>query len=260
MKLFKGCEKILIVDGQTNINPPGWNVYNLHREKDHYCWADAINKGISLSRNDIIFYLDCDRIPPEEFFKAGVNILQDKDSFVYPEKLSNLKTECTSVDLIRKLSHNPNSFLLLPEIRTTNPLNIGKKTPFSGCVGFNKNTYIRSGGVDPMYIGWGFPDTDILMSATRKGVDFETVPGTEIHQKHSYSIPLVIHTLHNIWNMNLFIAKWKLPQSLLHNKMANWLHTDARHLECMAILESSTSLTEFISKFNNEQNNTSNLR
>jgi hypothetical protein len=260
IKLFKDCEKILIVDGQTNINPPGWNVCSLPRQQDHYCWADSINKGISLAKNDIVFYLDCDRIPPVYFFQSGVRVLQDNDCFVYPEELSNLKTECTSVEVIRRLSHNPDSFLLLPETRTTNPLNIGKKTPFSGCVGFNKSTYLRTGGVDPIYKGWGFPDTDILMSATLKGVTFETIPGMEIHQRHSYSVSPVELTLHNIWNMSLFISKWKLPRDLLYNKTTSWLHTDKRHAECIAILESSSSLTEFISKFNNEQDNTPDLR
>lgn len=252
VKLFKDCEKILIVDGQTNVNPPGWNVYSLPRKQDHYCWADSINKGISLAKSDIVFYLDCDRIPPVNFFYSGVRILQDKDCFVYPEKLSNLKIESTSPELIRRLSYNPDSFLLLPEERTTNPLNIGKKTPFSGCVGFNKSTYIKTGGIDPIYKGWGFPDTDILMSATQKGMTFETIPGVEIHQRHSYSVSSTEFTLHNIWNMSLFISKWKLPQDLLYNKISSWLHHDKRYLECITILKSSSSLTEFVSKFNNE--------
>lgn len=246
MPMFDQADRILLVDGVCDFDYPEWKIVNYSRSDDYYCWADAINLGIESCNTDILFYLDCDRIPDVDFFLNGLNVLRNNNAFIYTEHLYNLKVNGISKKYIRKLQSTSDSFLLTPDHRSLNPVDIGKKNPFSGCVGFSKDLYYNTPGFDSRYKGWGCPDTDMFMSCVEAGCDFISIQGNELHLAHDYNVDNYTHVLHNIWNINQLVSKWKLNRIILVIKVNNMLKTKTRVNKCLNIINQSESLDHFI--------------
>ena len=64
MEGYEECEVVLAVDGPINIRPPGWNVIRIKRPGTYYCWATALNTAVEHCQNEVIWYIDSDRVVP----------------------------------------------------------------------------------------------------------------------------------------------------------------------------------------------------
>jgi hypothetical protein len=210
---YVDCEKILVVDGKTNIRPPGWHVLEVEREGEYYCWANTLNAGVDHATTECVFYFDSDRILPVDYFEKALPLA--RDGFVFPQKLFWVQDFKANATALRSLCEHPDQSKLIPDHRVMDPLMIGQKNPFSGCVGFSKKVFLETGGFDPRFKGWGYPDYDFFMNVTRRGLKLVPLNVVELHQRHEYSINRQLVFKHNFWNLNQYVQKWNLPIRLL---------------------------------------------
>lgn len=209
---FFQCQKIICVDGKTNATIPDFDTVEVpRREHGFYCWADCWAAAITAAKFDIILYIDSDRIIPVEFLMKCREIASE-NTFVFPKRLYQLKFD-VPIALLRSLRDNPkDSNDVYADHRVFNdPIAaIRKKNPMSGCVSFTKETFWRSGGLDPSFCGWGYPDTDYFMTTFKQGCKFIAVDCDELHLHHNYQPGVLQYRLMNLYNGVLFCKKWDL--------------------------------------------------
>ncbi len=209
---YKDAQKILCVDGVSNIHPDGWEVIEIPRRDGFFCWADSVNAGVNLAAHSTVMYCDSDRVVPIDFFARAAKIVAEQPrAFVYPKYLYSVQQDA-SAEVLRAMRDNPDKFqaVLLPDHRQKNPLVLRCKNPMAGGVAFSKDVFLGLGGFDPRYVGWGYVDYDFLMTATRAGIPFVETQDKELHQKHPYAIGLRNVELHNLYNLRQYLEKWNL--------------------------------------------------
>ena len=214
---YKDAQKILCVDGTPNVHPEGWDVIEIPRRDGFFCWADAINTGVNLSVNSTVFYCDSDRVLPTDYFVRVVKIVAEQPrAFVYPKYLYSVQQDANA-EVLRAMRDNIDLFqaVLRPDHRQKNPLVLSCKNPMSGCVAFSKDVFQGLGGFDPRFVGWGYPDYDFLMTATRARIPFVETLDKELHQQHPYAIGLRNVELHNLYNLRQYLEKWGLSLNSL---------------------------------------------
>jgi len=239
---YDNAEKIIICDGKSNFTHPDWTVYEVNRTKNFYCWADTLNFGVKIAKNDIIIYMDSDRVLPLNFFELCCSNIES-NSFVYPKKLFKIKKDCNFEELktIRDNFENY-KYLLEDDHRHTNPYKqISGTNPFSGCVCFYREDFLKYGGFDDEFIGWGYPDSDFFMKTTKSGCKFISLDINELHQKHERNILTYEFALHNIFNLKKYCDKWSIETNEIYEKCE-------KHKIKINDLNSSKTLQEFLIK------------
>lgn len=225
-EVFNSCQKILVFDGKLKsiedhqLNVLDWEVAVPKRIDGLYCWSNAINEGIKRSNFDKILYLDGDRIVSSSFFSEIKNIKDNE--FLFPKNLYGFKNDMP-LEKIKEYKKNQTfcKKLMLKDYREfKNPDNsFGRKNPMSGCVAFTKKTYIRTGGFDQMYTGYGYADIDYFRKTYNLGCEFIPFDCVEYHLYHTYfpqSRELII--LNCFWNAVKYCKKWGLnpPSSVMN--------------------------------------------
>jgi hypothetical protein len=210
-KEFASCHKILCCDGKTNFKPNDFQTIEVERpESGFYCWANMWEAAINVAKYEKILYLDSDRILPINGLKQLVDAIDD-DCFVFPKKLFSIKEKC-DLKMIRNVRDDILSYqnLLLADHRvcTSAWAAVRKKNPMSGCVGFTKSGFLKSGGLDKSFQGWGYPDTDFFEKTYRMGFAFKGLEIEELHLHHNYEVKLREFKLMNLWNGVKFCKKW----------------------------------------------------
>jgi len=197
MDHFASCQKTLIVDGEPNVCPEQFEIVRVDRNKERYNWAKAWTAGVNASKNEIIVYLDCDRLLPKDYLSEIMRAIKnDPNCFAYTpnhfiiQKFpgDNILQEALSLhpDEVKK-KHYPG---VMFEPRFRRPTHFPGKNPMSGSVGFRKVTFEKTeemGLVDYYYEGHGaFFDSDFFLSTYKKGFNFFELPNlTELHFGHS---------------------------------------------------------------------------
>lgn len=247
--LFQDCQKIVCSDGPSNFKPDGFKIIEIMRSTQYYCWADTINTGVQNCSFEFIFYFDCDRIVPKTYFSQCLNTLKNENCFVFAKHLYSLRDDFSAHELNQIINDIKNhSNLLIEDHRVLDPCIIRKKNPFSGGVGFRKETFLKTGGFDPRFKGWGYPDTDFFYNTSKSGHKFLPVDFCELHQKHDYNINSYFEMrLHNLWNCRQYIEKWDLPKKDL-DQFRIELDVPSK------ILYRSNTLDEFLLKVFNKEN------
>lgn len=227
MELYSECQKILVVDGQCDLNLPDWLIVEVSRNDGKFCWANMWNSGVGAAHFDKIVYLDCDRLLPKSYLRLVNDCLED-DTFVFTSMHFNL-LEFLSPELCYEVLKGSKGRFLENEIsgkiqyepRAIWPVHGAGKNVMSGSTAFTKSTYRRLGGVDPWYCGHGaFADSDFHMTAYRAGCKFVDLGLTELHLPH-YKLtqngdPI---SWQKLWKLSLrnfiyYCWKWDLNISL----------------------------------------------
>lgn len=239
---YTDCEKILCVDGLLKGQPPtGFQVCEIERDGPYFCWAKSLYAGISAASNPVVFYVDADRIVQRSFLQRSLAVLRTFDGFVFPDQLYSVKCDW-NVKRLRELRDRPvDGYLeLYADHRVLDPTILGRKNPFSGCVGFWKKTFLQYGGFDRRFIGWGYPDYDFFMQVYRDDREklFPLPDSVELHQKHDYLVSKRELELHNLWNCRVYVEKWKIKTDYLENCRKSLRVSDA--------LYTAESLDEFL--------------
>jgi hypothetical protein len=193
MEGFADCQKILVVDGQTNIRPEGWEVIEVPRPLGVFNWASMWEAGVDASTNENIIYLDSDRILPLDYLTKVEEVLKDNvvlfcgslfnfKEYHDPEEILDIQQTMT-LDKIRD-DWATYKVLFDYDPRWRLPLNGPGKGPCSGNTAFTKTTFKRSGGVDPWFEGHGaYADTDYHKQLHEMGVEFIDMDVPELHLK-----------------------------------------------------------------------------
>ncbi|MCK9458354.1 MAG: glycosyltransferase family 2 protein [Proteobacteria bacterium] len=218
------CEKILCVDGQTDIHPEGWRVLEIERRGKFYRLGEALNAAIEASSGNHIWYLDSDRILPTNFLN-NASLIED-GLFIFPKYLFSFK-EDVDISSIRMVRDNPykHESLLVPDHRVENVDIVGHKNPFAGCVLFAKKTYWEYGGFSADFEAWGYKDYDFWRKAIVCGGRFLPIDCVELHQKHNLSDQR-LYDLSNVWSYYYYCSKWKLPIDPKIRVYAGHLHPE----------------------------------
>tara|TARA_Y100000034_G_scaffold72508_1_gene87405 strand:- start:119 stop:934 length:816 start_codon:yes stop_codon:yes gene_type:complete len=213
------AQKILLVDGQTNIHPPGWQVEELPRsDENFYNCSETWNKGVELANNDKIWVLESDRIVPINWLLSALSKMDIE--FLFPSLLYSLNASYP-LEILKEIRDNPSAHenKLTPDHRVTHPDNgVSRKNPMSGCVLFTKKTFELMGGFDEDYMQAGYHDLDAFRSAHNKGIGFRSIAGRELHQKHGYVGGTRLFRLVNLWNAVHYHDKWNIE---LHPNIIN---------------------------------------
>lgn len=239
---YAEAEKILCLDGQ-GWTPSEFKICNIERTNDFFCWAASLNTGVSAASNEMVLYMDCDRIIPTNFLLQAESMLRENPkSFVYLKNLFNLKRD-ENVENIKMIRDNVEKFrdVLKPDHRQNNPEIFSRKNAMSGCVAFCKSHFMNLGGFDERFVGWGYPDYDFLMKALKSNSELISINASELHQKHQYTADHREFTLHNLYNMNQYVCKWDLNNHIIKQTCKS---CDVDFKE----LRSSTSLQKFLFK------------
>ncbi len=202
------CQKILVTDGAADVAPDGYDVREVHRSGNHYCWSDAWAAGVGAAVHDRILYLDCDRILPKRYLWFISESLTDFE-IVYPRTLVNF-TRPVSDDVFA----NQEDLLaekVLTETITGDYHKLPCRGPMSGCSAFTKRTYAHLGPLDRTYQAWGYPDVEYQEVAKRNGCIFRPVDAVVHHLHHGRELPMPTFIRVNAWNGVRFFRKWKLP-------------------------------------------------
>jgi hypothetical protein len=201
---YAHCQKILCVDGYCDISVPNFDVICVKRNKDFFNWSSMWNASISISKFDNILYLDSDRILPKNYLTKVVSRLED-DKFIYSKVLVRLN-KFYELETVKQVRDNPNKHRNLWDVdfRLPHPpslavLSLGKN-PMSGNTAFTKATWVKTGGIDAGFEGWGFPDTEYYLRTWKMGMKFETIDCVELHLHHGYAVDTKILQLMNLWN------------------------------------------------------------
>ncbi len=230
MELYADCQKILVVDGRFQKYLPDWDIVEVPRLNNKFCWGRMWDAGVLNSRFDRVLYLDSDRLLPQSFLKATLEKMTP-DSFIFTslhfQMLKKLKLE----DCIRLLEMSDLSQLLTDasttgslrfEPRVKEPVHGSSKNVMSGSTGFFKQTYIELGGVDHWYCGHGaFADSDFHYTSARNGCRFVDLQLPELHFPHEKldSDNQALSQM-DLWKASLdnfvyYCHKWSVPQAIL---------------------------------------------
>lgn len=206
---YKQAQKILIVDGKSNIFPENWEVFEI--EKQGYLhWKMAWSIAVTAMKYDIFWYLESDRIVSNNYLELVLSQFEEKTIY-YPKNLYSLAEDVNIVQLKRLREYQKPKNLLIEDQRETIPKMEFKRNPISGNVLMGKKSYLESGGMDEKFYGWGFFDWDYFKTTYDLGFKFVQIDSIELHQKHAYAANK--HNFNNINLCNAFIYanKWNFP-------------------------------------------------
>lgn len=229
MELYDSCQKTLVVDSRTNYVPDEWQLLQVPRLFNKFCWGRMWDAGVHSARYEKIVYLDSDRMLPKDYLKIVKSKLKDQ-MFMFTSKHFHVISD-TDINVCKKLVEKEEieSSLLLPEYigrfkyetRHQYPFHGSGKNVMSGSVAFTKSTYERLGGVDHWYCGHGaFADSDFHMQASVGGCEFLDLYIPELHYPHekldNKNSIINKNDLHlmSLDNFIYYCDKWKLPMSL----------------------------------------------
>ncbi|WP_244173593.1 galactosyltransferase-related protein [Caballeronia temeraria] len=152
--------------------------------------ARLVNLGALMAKSPIICLHDADMIANPRFLKIAVNALMDDDkSDVLCPFMRVLNV---SGNLRQSFIESGNIDELTPFLESDLPDDINLmylNTPGAINV-FRRADFIRIGGLDPSFIGWGGEDDDLLLRATRLGLRWHSLGGDSaalFHLNHDSS-------------------------------------------------------------------------
>lgn len=166
------------------------------------------NFGVRHACSDEIVVLESDRILPLGYFRNVITRLRP-GIMVTTKKILKLK-EAVSDEHIRTGQYAAFSD---DRSETNKP---GSKNMWSGNTAFMKEDYLRAGGMDERYKGYGWADCDMTNAMTQAGVESVFRDETELHLWHppqTYGEGDQKQMYYD--NANLYCKKWNVP--LPHN-------------------------------------------
>lgn len=231
MQLYPQCQKTLVVDGKmSGVRPNDWQIIEVPRFDDKFCWGRMWDAGVTSANNEIVLYLDSDRMWPKNFLEEIIkNIEHDKFLFTSQHFLildHNMDVELCK-EFLRKAPEDETIMMsdkffgkLQYDPRWEKPLHGPGKNVMSGGTAFTKNTYYRVGPVDPWYCGHGaFADTDYHQQAARSNCKFHDLKIPELHCHHerlerNEPLNILEYRKKGLDNFIYYVKKWALPISL----------------------------------------------
>jgi len=168
------------------------------------------NIGVEQASGDILALLDSDRILPKSYFaKIGMDIRPNQ--IVTSEKLFLLLDDYTDEQIENE------QIEVMEDFRSIS--NEGRrKNLFAGNTVMLKEDYLKMGGYDESYIGYGYADSDMTLKAMSTGAEIIWTQDPELHLQHHCDVcwkdkmvPQNIFKIMTATNGFRFHRKWKMP-------------------------------------------------
>ncbi len=176
----------------------------------------ARNVGARAARFPALVFLDVDCVPAPDFVEKmtqpGVfsdGLFMGNPRYLRKALPENWQTE----DLVRNSELHPHRPVLGVPLRQEK--NYGMF--WSLCFAIHHRTFVRLGGFDERFQGYGAEDTDLAFRAEASEVPFHLVDAWVFHQQHPVYQPPLNHFSNIIQNARLFCTKWH------HWPMRGWL-------------------------------------
>ena len=225
MEHYEDCQKTILYDNRIDWVPEGWQALLVPRIDDKFCWANMWDAGVASANNEIIWYLDSDKILPPNYIE---HVARCQDGmFIFSTRHYMMLKEMSLQQCRQFTIGDPSDYLLGDEgghvryePRFKDMIHVPGKNSMSGNTAFTKSTYYHLGGVDPWYCGHGaFADTDfhtLAHLANCKFVDTEEAELHYIHEKRHESGVLSEMELRKltIENYVYYCRKWGLPRTM----------------------------------------------
>ena len=171
--------------------------------------ARARNWAAQLANSEYLVFLDVDCIPDPAMIGAFTQVLKE-DPRLWMGSLRYASPGATTgpwtfTDL--RMSSLPHP--IQPRLRT------GERKPsecyellWSTCFAMRKRDFVKTGGFDEAYDGYGGEDTDFSFQSRARGIPFGFVAAKAYHQYHPVYKPPVNHFRAIIRNARYFRDKW----------------------------------------------------
>jgi hypothetical protein len=139
-----------------------------------------LNEGAKISKHHILALLDSDRILPQGYFTKVVKSIKATE-VVTTEKLYRLPKPYTDDQIERKEIDRIADFRSIHNV-------MRKKNLFAGNTVMWKDDFLRCGGFDESYSGYGFADTDMTATVIHAGLKPIYLDDEEWHLHHDAAI------------------------------------------------------------------------
>lgn len=171
------------------------------------------NYGVNKSNYDINCIIDSDRILPENYF---YKILQNikYNQMITTSYIQNLDKEHSNKEIQDK------KYNYTIEYRSQNN-ELRKKNLFSGNTVFFKKDFIKIGGMDEQYEGYGYADSDMNQLSIINGIESIYLDIPEIHLYHSRGVfykNVFMEDFQILSAINIikYAIKWKIKNNIVH--------------------------------------------
>jgi hypothetical protein len=141
-----------------------------------YCRSKFINIGVANSNSEILILLDSDRILPENYFTRICKNLKENQC-VTTEKLYSLDCEVSDEEIEENNLDLTKSFRCIYN-------QMHRRGTFSGNTVLYKRLFLKSGGMDESFVGYGYQDIDMAQSMIHLGARHGFLDDQEIHLYH----------------------------------------------------------------------------
>lgn len=187
---------------------------------EHLPLAAARNRAAHAATGDILVFLDMDCIPAPELIADYARFAPQLDGLLMGEVLylpgGSTAGDWRCDDFAKvAVKHSdrrgppPQGIEICEDYRCFWSLNFAMR----------RSTFLRIGGFDERYFGYGGEDTDFGKTLSQAGVPIAWVKGgLAYHQYHPHHMPPVHHLESVVRNAQLFEAKWG------YRTMGHWLH------------------------------------
>lgn len=182
------------------------------------------NRGAHEAEGEIIVFLDCDRILPEDWFGTQAKTLKDSKDYmaISAHRLYRLNMPATDSQIEGGLVPK------LPDFRIANmgliSQQMSAKTIFSGNVVMRRSDYLDLDGMDQSFVGYGFSDTDFSYKIYKAGVKIILTSDDELHLWHPVDMDLEEFNDMNFNNALKFCKKWNCPPPIQWKKLWQAFH------------------------------------
>jgi len=202
-------EVVLVCNDRYEMAEDRVRIVNMQMKE--YCKPTMCNSGVLESRGEVVALLDSDRILPCGYFESVLKEIK-RGEFVSCETIMNL----TRPHKDEEIDGGPEDFWL--EERSKG-WEIRRKNLFSGNTVFHREDYLKSGGMDDSFVGYGFADNDMTKNVSSMGFKSVWREEREIHLYHEKKVMesgLMVgfeeYRKTSQRNLCRFLKKWKMKE------------------------------------------------
>jgi hypothetical protein len=204
-------EVILVCNDSMEVRPRGCRLINMGLAE--YRKPLMCNTGVNEAKGDMVALMDADRIMPAGYFSRAANEVK-RGQFMSCRRILNLSRPHSDEEIER-------GDLQVAEEWRAEGCELWRRNLFSGNTVFHREDYLKSGGMDESFVGYGFADTDMTMNVISKGFLPVWSDETEIHLHHEKDVSWngSMHgkeTRKKMAESNLcrFLKKWRMKEYL----------------------------------------------
>lgn len=207
-------------DQAYDLPPAPFPVRQMHIVADALPLAAARNAAARAAVGEHLIFLDMDCIPVPELVADYAGFLDTHDALLMGEVLylpggatdGDWSTDAFAAVAVKHSDRRgppAEGVEICTDYRCFWSLNFAMR----------RSTFLRLGGFDERYVGYGGEDTDFGKTLDQAGVAIAWVKGARAyHQYHPHHMPPVHHIDSVVRNAELFEAKWG------YRTMGHWLH------------------------------------